>query len=67
MVDDTLEDPLTSDHPDVPASPSGYDDSFEYVAAPSWFNLALGEIGMFILSIEPVQETSTGKLRIYGF
>lgn len=51
MVDHTLEDPLTSDHPDVPISPSGYDDPFEYVTAPSWFNLALGEIGMFILSI----------------
>ena len=51
MVEDTLEDPLTPDHPDVPAPPSGYSDPYEYVSAPSWFNLALGEIGMFVLSI----------------
>ena len=51
MADDRLEDPLTPDHPDVPAPPSGHDDPYEYVAAPSWFDLALGDIGMFALSI----------------
>jgi hypothetical protein len=46
-----LEDPLTIDHPNVPAPPAGYDDPYEFVAAPSWFNLAVGEIGMFLLAI----------------
>lgn len=46
-----LEDPLTIDHPDVPAPPAGYDEPYEFVAAPSWFNLAVGEIGMFLLAI----------------
>ena len=51
MDNEPLEDPLTVDHPDVPAPPSGYDDPYEYVAAPSWFDLALGDIGMFALSV----------------
>ena len=51
MADEMLEDPLTPDHPNVPAPPSGYNEPYEYVSAPSWFNLALGDIGMFVLSV----------------